>query len=508
MPDIALSPITPVTNGAIVSATNPLPVTLAGGTEINVRMFGAMGNDSADDYPAIQRAVDYGKTLLGGATIVIPPGIYQLQTGEVVLDQDNLHIVIQPGATVKQMTYGWSTFQIRSADGCSVTGGGKILNSITKTQITGPAYDGWPARNRAVGVYCIEHNDTLVADLTFENMVVDIQFHPTDSTTTINTNNSVRNILSHSHDFGFVSAAQRNLTIHNLQGYVTDNSQPTAPPHLIYLTFDQVSTLYSENVVISDVVDYDNAFSSSIKARYCTEISMVNCLSRLCARGFDINCDYLTMISPQVHELVDIGDSQQGGIVLEDVHFSDIINPIIVLPDNNDVLEAISARTNCSDITITGGRISSSRTGGASNAPSRVFGERIVFIDVHFEERTTNKFPIQFQDTAVDCKLIRPRITMTGGTRIAAILAGATDTVIEIAPTLLNFEFGTTTSISDLGTDTLVSFSGRLPISTLANLPAAAVYARTSIFASDAAGNKNPVTSDSTVWRYPDGTAV
>jgi hypothetical protein len=45
MADTPINPTTPVTNGAIVTAANPLPVTVVGGTGVNQRLFSISGAD-------------------------------------------------------------------------------------------------------------------------------------------------------------------------------------------------------------------------------------------------------------------------------------------------------------------------------------------------------------------------------------------------------------------------------------------------------------------------------
>ena len=64
---------------------------------INVRDFGAVGNGSTLDSPAIQKAFDKASAN-GGGTVVVPPGIYLI--GNLQL-RDNLILYLEAGAILK-----------------------------------------------------------------------------------------------------------------------------------------------------------------------------------------------------------------------------------------------------------------------------------------------------------------------------------------------------------------------------------------------------------------------
>src|SRR4029077_14542643 len=79
--------------------------------ELNVRQFGAVGNEVADDSDAIQRAIDALPSSRGG-TVVFPPGTYRI------------------------------TRPLRPISNCRLVGGGftdRAVDPVPTSQITGPA---------------------------------------------------------------------------------------------------------------------------------------------------------------------------------------------------------------------------------------------------------------------------------------------------------------------------------------------------------------------------------
>jgi len=91
--------------------TGALPAADPGQGELNVRQFGAMGNEIADDTDAIQQAIDALPSSRGG-TVVFPPGTYRI------------------------------TRPLRPISNCRLVGGGftdRAVNPVPTSQITGSA---------------------------------------------------------------------------------------------------------------------------------------------------------------------------------------------------------------------------------------------------------------------------------------------------------------------------------------------------------------------------------
>lgn len=480
-------------------------------TVIDVRFFGAVGAAGVDSYPGIQAAIDYAKSLIVGATVILPgPGVYSLKSGELVLDSDNITVIVDQGAVLEQATYGWSTIQIRNADGCCVLGPGKIRNPATKTPITGALYDGQAPRQRACGVYVYEANDTTVDGLDFENMFVAVSLRPADPLTGVNRNNRVTNIYSTHHDFGLLTQAQYNLIVDDVEGYITDLTQPdpNLPPHLIYISNAGGSAPKSRNVTLTNIVDEDNQFSSSIKVKHTDGLFGSGWLTRNVARGYDINADNYVIMGPQVSDLVDIGDSQQGGIVLLETNNGEIVSPIVTTPVGDNQLEAITTRAPSSNILVRGGRLTANRSSPSAVALVRLNGgSGHKFIEVETVNAGADALHYLVASTVEDSAIVRPIVKNVASSRIAQVAAGAIRTQIQLDLQMLNFT-ETNASLVNAGTDTLVAYSGRLPTRALATLPDPAVYADTAVLVTNGANEKPQVISRNSVWWYPDGTTV
>jgi hypothetical protein len=489
----------------------PPPVPPVSLPVVDVRSFGATGAPGQDAYPPIQAAIAFAQSI-GGATVLIPgPGTFSLKTGELVVTAHDIGIEIGQAAVLEQATYGRSTIQIRNANKCRVTGAGTIRNPVTKTPISGPNYDGQAARQRACGVYAYEANELVVDGLRFENMFLAISLRPADPLTTSNRGTLITNIYSTHHDFGILTQAQNDLVINNIRGYITDLTQPSPnlPPHTIYISYNGNDLApKSRNLSITNVVDEDNQFSSSIKVKHSDGVFMSGCQSLNVARGFDINADNFVMVGPQVNSMVDIGDSQQGGIVLLECNNGEIISPIVTLPAGNDTLEAITSRAPSSNIVVRGGRLTSNRAAPSASSLVRLNGgSGHKFIGVMTESLGAASAPYRISATATDCAIIRPDVKHVTGNPIAIIDAGAIRAQIELDIQTLNFTEANA-SIVNAGTDTLVAYSGKLPTRSVATLPDPAVYADTQMLLGNGAGGKPLVVSRNSVWWYPDGATV
>lgn len=70
---------------------------------LNVRMFGAKGDELTNDSPSFQDAIDFVHEL-GGGKIIVPPGIYRVE--EYITMRSDIHLEIQKGAILKKYNNG------------------------------------------------------------------------------------------------------------------------------------------------------------------------------------------------------------------------------------------------------------------------------------------------------------------------------------------------------------------------------------------------------------------
>ncbi|HEV2784349.1 MAG TPA: glycosyl hydrolase family 28 protein [Actinophytocola sp.] len=71
----------------------------AGAATFNVRDFGATGNGSTNDTPAIQRAIDAATAAAGGGIVQFPPGTYQSRN--TIHMKSNVTLQVDAGATIR-----------------------------------------------------------------------------------------------------------------------------------------------------------------------------------------------------------------------------------------------------------------------------------------------------------------------------------------------------------------------------------------------------------------------
>jgi hypothetical protein len=450
---------------------------------VNVRAFGAEGDGVADDTAAIQAAIEYVHETWGPGVIIIPPGEYKLLT-EIIIEYDDISLIIQEGATLLQYTFGYSFIQVINADRVTITGGGRFVNPITKTEITGGAYNGNPARSRASAVYVTGCNFLTVSNLSVYNSVTAVHLHPDvpDALTTRAFGIRIMNLYIEHFDFGIVASNQQNLLISNLISYWTDRSQGNVDeddngpaPHAIYLSGKSGNNLKNENIVISGCSDFFNAYSSSYKAKFSEAVTMTGISTQLCMRGFDVNGQQVRIVSPVItyplgQPCLNFGtDSRNIEIVspLVTVYadvgtvFEPWVGNMVIDTDN---ILCFSADEGSVNITVTGGRMSHDHQ--SVNSPMALCaGDNIRLTDVEFNERGINAFPVSFRSISTNSRLIRPIVTHEAGSnKIADISTGALNTWIEIDPMVLNFDY-VNASVSDSGTGTVLtridgSFSG------------------------------------------------
>src|SRR5262245_1519407 len=66
---------------------------------INVKDFGAKGDGSANDSPAIDRAINAATAMSGGATVHFPAGTYKSQN--TIHMKSNVTLQLDSGATIR-----------------------------------------------------------------------------------------------------------------------------------------------------------------------------------------------------------------------------------------------------------------------------------------------------------------------------------------------------------------------------------------------------------------------
>jgi polygalacturonase len=75
------------------------PGTAAGAVTLNVRDFGAVGNGTTNDTPAIQRAINAATAAEGGGIVVFPSGTYQSRN--TIQMRSNVTLRVDAGATIR-----------------------------------------------------------------------------------------------------------------------------------------------------------------------------------------------------------------------------------------------------------------------------------------------------------------------------------------------------------------------------------------------------------------------
>lgn len=90
------------TNGKVTPAQLPLAASTS--AQVNVADYGAAGNGTTDDAPAIQAALDAIAVNTPGARLVFPPGTY-LVNSELEI-KSSIHIDLSKGATIKRGSSG------------------------------------------------------------------------------------------------------------------------------------------------------------------------------------------------------------------------------------------------------------------------------------------------------------------------------------------------------------------------------------------------------------------
>lgn len=391
--------------------------------------FGAVGDNTQDDAPGINAAIAFVQASpTGKGTVVIQPGEYRLTT-EILLDSDDLSLAIQPGATLYQDTYGLSCIQIR-ADGCTVTGGGRLVNPVAKTEITGGTYNGNPARTRSSGVYMLGANRCTVSNITIEGFVFGVNCYEVEANrlSTWCIGNQIDRVRFEHFDFGINGANQQDLTISNCTGYYADRSQGDAldetdngpAPHFIYIAGKSTTNLPNQSVTITNCTDYFNGYSSSYKAKNSDGIVFNGCQSQLAVRGFDLDVQNFRVVSPIVRDLL----GQIGINCNATCSDGEIVSPLVYIDpttesrysslltgltlDDINTAKAFVTEETCANITVRGGKFSHSHT---SNEPQvQITGSNIMIIDTEIEERDFNAFPIKIKASAIANRIIRPKV--------------------------------------------------------------------------------------------------
>jgi hypothetical protein len=309
--------------GGGTAGAPPAAVTVAAAGARNGTRYDYQCDGTADE---VEIAAAVAALPAGGGVVLLSEGTFNLAAGVAVGVSGAMFRGAGPRATVlNQTTYGLPCLEVRAADDVTVEGF-KFLSAQTKAVIN-TSYDGRPARDRAAGVYAANSHRTAVRGCSFQGLVVGIKLRgDTTANTTLNNHSSVRDCFFTGVDYGVLFEQQDGLVLSDLRATATENSQPSAPPHLVYGT-GPTSAPFSRNrnVACTNGTANGNAFASPYKFKFTDGLVLSNCTADNCERGFDIeDCDDAVVSNCTVRDLTAASgatggaDSQQAAFGVVD----------------------------------------------------------------------------------------------------------------------------------------------------------------------------------------------
>lgn len=106
--------------------------------EVNVKDFGAKGDDVADDTSSIQEAIDW-MAVRGGGSISVPDGMYLIDAATGIDVKNNIEMILSSKATIKAAPNSLGQYEIirvHDVDGFSISGG-RIDGNRAESTATG-----------------------------------------------------------------------------------------------------------------------------------------------------------------------------------------------------------------------------------------------------------------------------------------------------------------------------------------------------------------------------------
>jgi hypothetical protein len=237
----ALSSYTPAGTGAVTRTVQDKLREV-----VSVKDFGALGNDSANDRPAIQAAIDYAASLPNGAEVFFPAGVYRLNTSLSVPNSVSLTLRGEGDA---------SKLRLSGGVGQQILFCGSASAPPTRLVIKSLFFQG-PFGGTSSGIRIQNCNTARIEDCIFQNQVTAIE---ANNSFAIEVTGNVFDVCSL---YGFIATTRCHNAIIERNNFFTCQAQA--------VRFDDIS----DNVVIDN-----NNFEfcgSNVRMLNCNSVSIRN----------------------------------------------------------------------------------------------------------------------------------------------------------------------------------------------------------------------------------------
>ena len=356
---------------------------------VNVRDFGAKGNGTTDDTEAIQAA------MTTGGNVFFPKGKYVVSKEIVVEGAAN--VIGRSARILDNRTPspdGLTNLFVVSAEDVSFKGLSFELNS--KSAPTNP--------NGETCIHFVKGSGNVSVEGCYFKNYVQCVYSSTDNDGLIK-NISIRNNVCDGYDFAFLLDDFDGCVVEGNIGRNPENTRQNSiedttrkPPHLLYVT--DRSGSYKRNLVVSNNIEINNAYSSAFKVRHTEGVVVVGNRAAQTERGIEINdCSNVVVSGNSVSLSVaadSLNDSAQNGIWLYGVQNASVSSNVVEIPAE---CGAISIRLSASDggligenqnIDIINNCLIYQYTDAAYTYPFHVSGSHFVRIEGNTARNTAN----------------------------------------------------------------------------------------------------------------------
>jgi hypothetical protein len=211
---------------------------------VSVKDFGAVGDDATNDRAAIQAAIDYAASLLKGAEVFFPRGVYRMNAAVNVPHSKSLTLRGEGDAT---------KLRLFSGAGGPILNCGSVAVPPTRIVIKSLFFQG-PDGGTSKGISLLNCNTARIEDCVFQNQLVGIE---SANSFAIEITGNVFDVCSL---YGFIATTACHNAIIERNNFFTCQSQA--------VRFD----VLSDNIVIDN-----NNFEfcgSNVRLNNCTAISI------------------------------------------------------------------------------------------------------------------------------------------------------------------------------------------------------------------------------------------
>ena len=356
---------------------------------VNVKDFGAKGDGTTNDTEAIQAA------MTTGGNVFFPKGKYVVSKEIVV--EGAVNVIGQSARILDNRTPstdGMTNLFVVSAEDVSFKGLSFELKS--KSAPTNP--------NGETCIHFVKGSGNVSVEGCYFKNYVQCVYSSTDNDGLIK-NISIRNNVCDGYDFAFLlddfdgCVVEGNIGRDAQRTRQNSTSDPTLkPPHLLYVT--DRSGSYKRNLVVSNNIEINNAYSSAFKVRHTEGVVVVGNRASQTERGIEINdCSNVVVSGNSVSLSVaadSLNDSSQNGIWLYGVQNASVSSNVVEIPAE---CKAICIRLSASDggligenqnIDIINNCLIYQYTDAAYTYPFNVAGSHYVRIEGNTARNTAN----------------------------------------------------------------------------------------------------------------------